>query len=405
MFLRVHEDRLHLNQLLSAENFGRFVSRNLYWWGGWKLLGENAQGYFMVNLALAMSTSVLLLRLCWDHSVVLGLLLAAAYWTAGATVGNLSWLSNSQHLLAHTLMALYFCLAQRAWRQESMLWLLASLAVYALALSANVLSAVAMLFPFLLLLLLLRAKGRFAVASSAALALQLSMALLLVITVKPEAGSPYAMTWAWPVVIRNMNFYHGHWAMFIGFSALLMGFAWKRFRAGDHLEAWLMLSGPAFILPFLPLAQQRYINYAAFSHSFFFVGLCLCACRAQGRWLRPVTWGVAGLMTLAFALQTHRQMSYFQGERRGATQRELVHALDEVVRAEPMPAGSVLCFSEKGERHVPGNPLPGFWWGVGFGDAFKKFVSDQYKYELLSDDVSCSRHFDVDGPRLHVLAR
>lgn len=47
-------------------------------------------------------------------------------------------------------------------------------------------------------------------------------------------------------------------------------------------------------------------------------------------------------------------------EHRGADQREQIRALNDIVRAQGIPAGSTLCFSQHGERHVEGEPLPGF---------------------------------------------
>jgi hypothetical protein len=403
MFIRTYEVQLHGEQWLSAANFGRFVSRNLYWWAGWAFFGPNAHGYFMFNLALMLSTSLLLLCLCLRHSLTLGLLLATAYWVAGASVSNLSWLSNSQHLLAHALMALYFCVAQRACRQESVPWLMGSFILYAVALSANVLSAVAVSFP--MVYLCSRPRGRYAVATCATLAAQLGLALLLVFTVRPESGSPYAMTLALPVVFKNMAGYYGHPVIFLGFSGLLLRASWARLGVGDLLEAWLLLAGPAFILPFLPLAQQHYLNYAAFSHVFMLVGLIILAVRARGRWSRLVALSAVAFLVWVFAIQTYRQIAYFKYERRGATQRELVRALNDVVHSKGIPVGSTLCFSEHGEAHMSGSPLPSFWWGLGFGDAFKKFVGEEYKYELLSDDVACTYDLHVDGSRLHWLSR
>lgn len=398
MFLREYEQELHADQLVSAANFGRFLSRNLYWWGGWRLFGANAQAYFLVNLACMVVTSVLLMCLCLRHSLTLGVLLATAYWIAGATVSNFAWLSNSQHLLAHTLMALYFCLAYRAWQQQRLLLLLVSGLVYALALSANVLSAVAMSLP--VILLCARPRGRFAAMSLVMLVVQLCLALWIVITVKPDAGSPYAMSWTVPVVGQNLAYYFGHPAAFFAMAALLSSFAWMRFRAGDALEAWLLLAGPAFIVPFLPLAGQRYMNYAAFSHVFTLVGVCLCAYRAQGYRWRGLCSCVVIVVLLAFIKQTHRQMAYFKHEHRGADQREQIRSLNEVVRTEGIVEGSTLCFSQYGERHVDGEPLPGFWWFVGFGDAFKKFVSDRYDYKLMSDGLACTYEIRVDGAKL-----
>lgn len=398
MFLREYAQQLHADQWVSTANFGRFLSRNLYWWSGWKLFGANAQAYFLFNLACMACTSLLLLSLCLRHSLVLGALFATAYWTAGPTVSNLSWLSNSQHLLAHTLMALYFCLAYRAWQQQGPLLLLVSGLVYALALSANVLSAVAMLLPAILLCA--RPRGRFAAMSGAMLVAQLGLALWVVITVKPEAGSPYAMNWTLPVVAQNLTFYFGHPAVFIALLAMLASFAWTRFRAGDPLEAWLLLAGPAFIVPFLPLAGQRYMNYAAFSHAFTLLGVCLCAYRAESRRWRMLCASVVVVVLLAFVAQTQRQMAYFKREHRGADQREQIRALNDIVRAQGIPAGSTLCFSQHGERHVEGEPLPGFWWGVGFGEAFKKFVNAGYNYQLLVRDEDCPYLMRIDEGRL-----
>ncbi len=403
IFIRSYEEHLHPEQWLSPANFGRFISRNLYWWAGWKLFGPHATGYYMFNLALMLSTSLLLLKFCLRHSLSLGLLLASAYWAAGATVGNFCWLSNSQHLLAHALMALYFCVAQRAWHKESVPLLLVSLLVYAASLSANVLSAVAISLP--MAFLWLRPRGRYATFSLVTLSVQIGLALLFVITVRPESGGAYATALTLPVLFSNMAYYYGHPAVFLGLTALVCSVAWARLRSGDYIEAWLLVAGPAFILPFLPLTQQHYLSYAAFSHAFMLVGLCICASRAQVHWLRAMAWGIVALVLWELGVQTYYQISYFKHERRGEAQRELVQELNKIVRAKAVPVGSTLCFSEHGEQHVPGTPLPGFWWFVGFGDAFKQFVSSRYSYELMSDGIPCAYNFRIDGRNLSLPAR
>ena len=45
--------------------------------------------------------------------------------------------------------------------------------------------------------------------------------------------------------------------------------------------------------------------------------------------------------------------------------------------------------------------IPGEWWGLGFGDAFKLFVNPSKKYELMSKDSVCDATFIFKNGQLH----
>lgn len=397
-FIHDYEHQLKPSQWFSADNFGRFLSRNVYWWGLLNTFGRDAQAFFLFNLAVVLGTAGLLTAFVWPVSRWAACLTGAAYVTAGPTVANFSWLSNSQHLLAHFFLAAYLLLVQRSWQRQSSIGVLCSAPVFVLALSSNVLSAVALSYP--VLLLLHKPRGEGCRVMWATLVFNVFCALGFVWVLRPAQSGYYATSLSWEVVSRNMGYYYGHAAVFLALTAMLVAAGWYRLKAGHPQEAWVLVAGPVFIIPFLPLVHQHYLNYAALSHVFILVGVfMLAAFKLPKRW-RYWVWGLVVVLGAFFVRSAAAQIKNFRHEQRGADQRAQVEALQNYFRQGKIMPGTVICFSRTGESHHADSPMPGYWWGVAFGDAFQVFVSEKNQYVLRGATNQCALDARIDGPRL-----
>lgn len=403
-FIAGYEHSVQPMQWLSADNFGRFVSRNVYWWGLLNTFGRDAQAFFVFNLVLMLGTAALLTAFVWPVSRWAAGLTGAAYVCAGASVCNFSWLSNSQHLLAHFFVALFLLSMHLAWMRQCAVGVVISAPIFVLALSSNVLSAVALSFP--VLLLWDQPRGRFSMVMLGVVIALACCVLSVVWVLRPAQDGYYATSLAWSVMSRNMGAYFGHWTVLLLLGGGLLAAGLWFLARREPVQAWLLIAGPAFIVPFLPLVHQHYTNYAALSHVFTLVGggvLTCMALKARGKWFAAVLFAV---LAMAFARSTWTQIKHFHLERRGAEEQALVQTMLRWHNEQALGGdGATLCFSRQGEHHVQGSPLPSFWWALAFGEAFKTFVSNRYQYELHSVGVPCRVQIRVDGASMSVVGR
>lgn len=403
-FIAGYEHDVQPMQWLSAENFGRFLSRNVYWWGLLNIFGRDAHAFYLFNLVLMLATAALLVAFVWPVSRWVAGLAGLAYFGAGATVSNFAWLSNSQHLLAHFFVAFFLLSIRMVWARQSAVGLLACASLFILALSSNVLSVVALSFP--LLLLWCHPRGRFSMAMWGVLAVLACSAISLFWVLRPAQEGHYATSLAWPVLSRNMGFYFGHWSVLLSLAGWLFAAGLKRLARREPLQAWVLMAGPAFIVPFLPLVHQHYANYAALSHVFTLVGVSVLACVVSEGRTKLCSAILFVVLALVFARSTAAQIKSLRHEQRGANEQALVQTMFRWHQEHALGSdGSLLCFSQQGEHHVPGTPFPSYWWGLAFGEAFKTFVSDRYRYELSAIDKHCRAQIWVHGAAMRLVSR
>lgn len=394
LFIIDHEGQLKPWQLMSAENFGRFVSRNLYWWGILDVFGREAKVFFQINLLMIFCTTGLLYRFIRPVSPWLAALTATAYFIGGGTIGNFSWVSNSQHLLAHLFVAVYLVLVSAAWRRNSVLLMLISAPVFVLALSANLLSAVALSWP--VFLLTQRLQKPFKVTLLLTLMLEGGFVLVLLWVLRGAHADAYSTSLAPSVLFKNMGHYYGHAAVFMGLALILGSQGVSLLRLKRPQEAWLMCAGPLFILPFLPLVYQHYLNYAVLSHVFMLVGVAVLVLRSEGGWRRAACLMLLAL-TIFLVRESYRQTRHFEREPRGADERALIQTMGQMIKSTPVRAGAIICFSEAGKPlHVPGEPLPFFWWGLAFGKAFEAYIHQDVQYALMESGRRCTHQALID---------
>jgi len=408
-FLARYSEGLYWHEAVDFSNFGRFVSRNVYWSGLSFLSHERASVFFLFNAALVLTGAALLARALWrEDEPALGTLAGAIYQCLPATMFAYSWLSSSQHLLGHWFVFLFLLLfrlsLERHGGKVNGGWLPALLGVFLLGLYSNVFVGLVLSLP--VLHLVARPEARRDRGHWALLAVGGALFAFFVLSLRRHPDEAYATRLAADVIATNLVYYFGH-PVLAGTWLLAMPAGFVFFwRKGRWREAWLCLASLLFYVPFSTLVHQRYPQYGTLPHLFWSLALWSWAYdvvpKGVGReWTRPALTGAAALILL---LATRSPARRFTAEPRGADQRRQVEELNSVLAQTSPAPDKPLCFWPR--RPVDNTTgvkmwdIPREWWFLGFGNAFTLFVDPRREYVLAAPGPQCAMSFLMEGPRL-----
>jgi len=396
-FLVHYRQDLHPEQWLSVANFGRFVSRNLYWWSVLGMAGPDPKVFLLLNLFWASLTAALWWVFLKPLSTRIATFGAWCWLVSGATMANVVWASNSQHLLAHVFMAGYLCIVGAWHRSRHPAWALASIPVFLIGLGSNVLVAVALSWSALCIVQARLEKGTWVLVC--AWVIQATMAALLLQTLAPTQVGAYEVAWSWHVISTNLAHYYGHAGVAIFGAAWLSCHAWQHWRAGALLRAWLMLAPILCLLPFLPLVHQRYLNYAALSHFFLLTALLSQWSLAAGRSRLAIGSAILVLGMLALH-STYRQHMKAWRHPMGGQQLAQVRSTARAIEAYPQPPKSRICIQGPPQARPPSHgTTQAFWIQLGHGSAFVALVDDRLQYVPAPSPDPCQ--LTIAAPELY----
>jgi hypothetical protein len=393
LFLREYRHSIQPDQILSFTNFGRFLSRNLYWFVMAHTFGGAAQPYYFVNLAVILN-AVYFIYLFFvrlsdrkDFSVVVSLI----YCLSGPVLHSYSWISNIQHLLAHLLVFMTLWLWMRLMDREELGVVLGAawVMMFLLGLFANV------LYGFVLVplgaLTITQAAPRQRRGLSLLLAVGLVLFVLFMVNIPIEKGGPYQARINVGVLATNLNYYAGLFHLrtsmaLAGVSALTLLFVSRR----QGIGLMLLATAVAFYSPFAFMVFQRYPNYIALSA--FFV----LAATAYGLLIvtrpRPRLFVVTAVPLIAWiASQAALSIAPVLANPVGAAERTFL----EKLAAADLGRSRIVCF--RGEEAVVNTTgvaswdIPVFWWRLGFGAAFDglAYMDGHRRVHLYGNDPRC----------------
>ena len=138
-FLVYYKNNIDLTQSYSLENFGRFFSRNVYWYLGERLFSPNANFFYVFNFIIIISTSYLIFDIFRkENGLFFSLSLANIYFIFPGTIYSYSWISNSQHLLGHFFVFLFIKIYRsKIFKNDSYLSLIVLFFVFVFGLWSN----------------------------------------------------------------------------------------------------------------------------------------------------------------------------------------------------------------------------------------------------------------------------
>ncbi len=82
IFLSQYAHSLQLHQLVGFDNFGRFVSRNVYWYSAIKLFSYNAAYFYVCNFLLIVFNSCVIYAIFVNRYDIFSAIIAALFYFA-----------------------------------------------------------------------------------------------------------------------------------------------------------------------------------------------------------------------------------------------------------------------------------------------------------------------------------
>lgn len=394
-------------QLFDFSNFGRFVSRNLYWYLSGKLFSSHAQYYFALNFFIISSTSYLIFKLFSSRlggyaGIVGGLL----YFCSPAVITAYVWLSNSQHLLGHFFAILFIYQYLRARRSAvggiSLIQAAALLSILLAGMLSNIFVGLVLSLPATYFLA--DGKVREDRRHWLLLAIGSIMFAVFVFKLSPYQTEAYATNYGIETLRKNLVFYFINGWLSVLWLAVALSGAVVSWRFNCLFEAWLFLASPIFLFPFILLRHQRYLQYGTLAYFFLAVGCWALFCALIKAKPRSSTYYYAGatisIVMLWLAMAKIRQ---FELAPPGADQRELVSQLKTFAGSEGRNFRNYCFQSSRVVENKTGVKIwdyPPEWWGVNFGQAFSLLVDPTKTYLLKGEAKSCDVTFVMDRSRL-----
>jgi hypothetical protein len=410
-FIADYANSIQWNQLFDFTNFGRFVSRNVYWHWGIKYFSYNAQFFYIFNFFIILCSCFLLYKIFEKHGKFNGFVAGLFYFVLPATIESYAWLSNSQHILGHFFVLLFIYLFVKDEvtgnrRSQELIRALQLSIVLMLGFASNIFMSMVLSLPVWMILI----NKEYRKSKTAYITLLFGVLLFALFFLKLSTyqTGAYSTSYTIETLVKNLKFYFrsGLFAI-IWVISIVIGIAYTLAKR-KYLGSWLFLASVAFFLPFAFFVHQSYMQYGALTYLFFLLGIWLLLIDSKLNWWRNLN-NYAGLAIVIFLISKSLEppIRYFSENPRGAEQKQQIKFL-KVFNSEN-PNIKNYCFrSNKKVENTTGVKewdIPGDWWFVGFGKAFTLFVSHEKTYELMQDAAQCEVVFVFKDGRLEVSNR
>lgn len=408
-FIKDYANTIQLNQLFEFTNFGRFVSRNLYWYFGIKFFSFNAQFFYLFNFFVIFSTSYILFRIFSKRGgYFYGLVAGLFYFILPATIESYAWLSNSQHIIAHFFIILFVYLYINRSIENSFFQKITWLIIFSFLLIAGLLSNIFMAMVLSLPLWmaicdnhLRKSKSNYFIIIFGAVTFT-----FFVYKLRGNQVGPYLTSYSIETVLKNTQFYFlNNYIFALWFVSCFIGTLYSYLNKKFFI-AWLFIASIVFFIPFMFLVFQRYSQYGVMTYLFFLLGSWALLYESFGSKF-PILIQYVGvlLLLLLFSRSLEPSIRYYSENNKGRPQKNQIEYLSSYDRAHP----EIHTYCFRSQKEVVNNTgvkvwdIPGEWWGVGFGDAFKIFVNPAKRYELVSNAVTCDVTFIFKDGKLSTM--
>jgi hypothetical protein len=356
-------------------NFGRPVTRDLYFYLTSHIFGSDSSSFFYLNLAVIAGVCWFIYRLLREFSIdpYIAAAAAAIYFYMAPTVPHASWISNSQHTVAH-LFSFWFIVIVISGINDGRVRLARAAFVYLLALFSNVSSLFAVAFVGVYVLL---RNHKSPIPQIRRLMLVISALALVTVawslTISHSAAAPYKLDLSLQHALVGAQFYdnllragmlgRGYWPIFIAAIVLV---ALNVRRTYVLTLPLLAAFGTAFGMLFF-LSGQRTLGYMAIPYILFalmlFVNFATPAFRS--REIRSVVLVGLSAIFVFYSLESGApQRDDFTRSPFGSGIRQVQAA----VRNVPVAGNTTFCFAPATGPGRSGSSE--FWLFLGSGHAF-----------------------------------
>jgi hypothetical protein len=386
----------------SEANFGRPLSRNLYWWILNKLFGTDATSYYFVNIFILLLNSKILFE--WlrsiDFSHVGASVAAVIYISMLPTIVNITWLSNSQHLLAHTFTVLLLFFTVRSFPEEIYL---KNVVIWAIVFIAGIASNIYVAATLGMILCYWIAFYRINFLTKKVafyrLVFILSGSLILLLwslKIISVFNGQYTNQYSISQISANSEYYFRALNIPLIMTPALVGISYGIFFR-TRKTLFFLLSSLFFYLPFAFAKNQRYENYVAISYLFFLVAALAGLDRSQknAESFDFIKRTASGCLMISIVAICYYQGSilrqFFLLHPRGAAEYELVKQIADTVVGDK----NIICLEGSDKKE------PIWWIFMGQGLAFNIYspIDGAPRTYFLSGHPSCKKdkatHFKV----------
>lgn len=408
VLISYYANSIQIHELFDFTNFGRFLSRNLYWHWGIQYFSYNAGYFYVFNLFVISSTSFLLYKIFSPkYGRYEGIIAGLIYFTLPETIECYSWLSNSQHIIGHFFVVLFvflFTSNDLALNiREKFFQTTALLVILALGFSANIFMSMVISLPIYMIL----ANKIYRKSKSTYIILFFGIGLfaLFFIKLSSQQTGAYATSHTLGTLIENIDFYFKNSIYGIFWLTSVILGAGYSFIKKEYFTSWLFLASAAFFVPFAFFIYQRYGQYGDLTYLFFLLGVwALLNDVLQKRWPKFIKYLGLCMILFIFFKSLEHPIRYFTENPSGATQRQQINFLKTFDTAHADTKN--YCFrpdvAVKNTTNVKIWGIPADWWFVGFGRAFSLFVNHDKTYELVQNANHCDVNFVFKNGRLEI---
>jgi len=403
VFINTYSKNLLLFQLFDFSNFGRFLSRNVYWMMGSHLSGNRASYFYLFNLATIILSTGLLYKVFVSMQERSSALIAGLiYFSMPAVITAYAWISNSQHLLGHLFLFLFMYLYLRFEKSKLNYWHVALLLLILISgLLCNIFVGFVLSLPAYYLLVDSKSRGErsnwLLVISGSALFVFFGYNL------RQSAVDAYLVQVDLATLMTNVNFYFKNIYGFFAWTMITVSGAIYSLYARRKYYSWLYLASFAFFIPYAFLFHQRYVQYGALTYLFFYLGLWStlnCWLAEKNQFAVNITGAFLAIILMGYSISP---IHFFSEHISGSDQMQIIAQLKHF----DITAGKGIqnyCFTFKdatrNNAYIKQLDFPTGWWSLGFSNAFSMFVDPAKKYQLFGADIQCDATFLIDKNRL-----
>ena len=393
-FISQYAHSIEPRQLLNSENFGRFVSRNVYWHVGLRYFSYHAEYFYLFNLLTILATGYLLYLIFSEkYGGFEGIVAALLYFALPATLESYVRLANSQHLMAHFFVVLFVYFFDRINGTEIKRSACLS-AILFLGFQSNIFMVMALSLPIFMLFADQRQRRLF--SNYIVTFFGLCLVAWFFYQLSARQADAYSTAYDFATLAENLFFYFKN-KIFVALwlLAVVFGAVYAYFRKA-YFVSWLFLASVAFFVPFAFFVHQRYAQYAALAYLFFLLATWSIALEIFQARLSGFLKCSGFILALAvFSSSLQHPVRYFNENPIGAAQKSQVNFLKNYARQNPEL--NSFCFqTQDAVINATGAEvwdIPADWRFVGFGEAFSLFVSSQIEFELANPSLRCDANF------------
>ena len=393
-FISQYAHSIEPRQLLNLENFGRFVSRNVYWHVGLRYFSYHVEYFYLFNLLTILATSYLLYLIFSEkYAGFEGIVAALLYFALPATIESYAWLSNSQHLMAHFFVVLFVYFFDRINGTEIKRSAGLS-AILFLGFQSHIFMAVALSLPIFMSFADQRHRRLF--SNYIVTFFGLCLFAWFFYRRSGHQAEAYSTAYDFATLAENLFFYFKNkifaalWLLAVVFGAVYAYF--KKL----YFVSWLFLASMAFFVLFAFFIHQRYAQYGALTYLFFLLAAWSVSLEIFQARLSGFLKCCGFILALAVFLSSlQHPVRHFNENPKGAAQKSQVNFLKNYARQNPEL--NSFCFQTQdaviNATGVEVWDAPPDWRFAGFGEAFSLFVSSQIEFELADPSLRCDANF------------